>query len=165
MQYGHNTKAAYQGRGAGFNPNNRFEKLHLETDPDFMDENTTNLQTEYYLDNTRKILAKNDSPDVAFDYSINPYRGCEHGCIYCYARPTHEYFGLSAGLDFESKIIVKKEAPELSTESLKSILSLAADVFQREHVASNCTVLIRRGNGETLAKSRYRRGKVITNIY
>ena len=69
--------------------------------------------TEYFRDGTRTIITRNTSPDVGFETSLNPYRGCEHGCIYCYARPTHEYLGFSAGLDFESKIMVKTNAPEL----------------------------------------------------
>ena len=70
-------------------------------------------QTLYLRDSTRTIIATNDSPDVMIEASINPYRGCEHGCVYCFARPTHEYFGLSAGLDFETKIFVKLDAPQL----------------------------------------------------
>jgi len=74
----------------------------------------------YYVDPSRTLLSRNESPDVPFDVSLNPYRGCEHGCIYCYARPGHEYLGLSAGLDFESKIFVKQRAPELLREALAS---------------------------------------------
>ncbi len=77
-------------------------------------------RTIYLKDSTRKIIAHNDSPDVGFEWSINPYRGCEHGCIYCYARPTHEWLGFSAGLDFESRIMVKTDAPELLREELAS---------------------------------------------
>jgi DNA repair photolyase len=76
------------------------------------------LHTTFYTDATRTIITKNDSPDVGFEYGINSYRGCEHGCVYCYARPTHEYFGLSAGEDFESKIFVKERGPELLREKL-----------------------------------------------
>ena len=76
--------------------------------------------TEYLPDNSRTIIARNDSPDVGFEVSLNPYRGCEHGCIYCYARPTHEYLGFSAGLDFETKIMVKYDAPELLRLALSS---------------------------------------------
>ncbi|HKW14299.1 MAG TPA: PA0069 family radical SAM protein, partial [Candidatus Krumholzibacteria bacterium] len=76
------------------------------------------VPTEYFRDNTRGIIARNDSPDVGFDASINVYRGCAHGCSYCFARPTHEYLGLSAGLDFETKIFVKENAPELLREEL-----------------------------------------------
>src|SRR5258706_5419580 len=75
---------------------------------------------EVYEDHTRQILASNDSPDLGFTYSVNPYRGCEHGCSYCYARPTHEYLGFSAGLDFETKILVKEDAPELLRKELSS---------------------------------------------
>ena len=81
---------------------------------------TTSPRTIYLRDPTRTIIATNDSPDVGFEASINPYRGCEHGCIYCYARPTHEYLGLSAGLDFETKILVKEDAPELLREELNA---------------------------------------------
>jgi DNA repair photolyase len=77
-------------------------------------------QTVYLLDVSRSIIARNDSPDTGFDASINPYRGCSHGCAYCYARPTHEYLGLSAGLDFESKILVKRDAPKLLRKQLGS---------------------------------------------
>jgi DNA repair photolyase len=76
--------------------------------------------TEFLPDHSKNIIAYNDSPDVGFDASINPYRGCEHGCIYCYARPTHEYLGFSAGLDFETKIMVKQQAPELLRKELSS---------------------------------------------
>jgi DNA repair photolyase len=109
-----------QGRGSSFNPPNRFEALHLEPVYDELDggDATPKIPTMYYRDTSRSILAKNDSPDLPFTYSINPYRGCEHGCIYCYARPSHEYLGFSAGLDFETKIMVKMEAPELLTRTL-----------------------------------------------
>jgi DNA repair photolyase len=77
-------------------------------------------KTQYFRDGTKSIITRNNSPDVGFETSLNPYRGCEHGCIYCYARPTHEYLGFSAGLDFESKIVVKMDAPELLREELGS---------------------------------------------
>jgi DNA repair photolyase len=110
-----------QGRASTTNPVNRFEPIEISTDPAFLENNRSErIQTEYFSDNTKTILAKNDSPDVSFDYSINPYRGCEHGCIYCYARPTHEYFGLSCGLDFETKILIKKNAPHLLARQLGS---------------------------------------------
>ena len=89
------------GRGASGNPANRFEALHLEPDPeDEHDPERPARRTIYYRDFTRTIIAHNDSPDVGFESSINPYRGCEHGCIYCYARPTHEFLGFSAGTRF-----------------------------------------------------------------
>ncbi len=103
-----------KGRGVLYNPPNRFHPLEIEYDGDWLEEESPVLpQTQFYADATRQIFSFNDSPDVGFDTSINPYRGCEHGCAYCYARPTHEYFGLSAGLDFESKIFVKQQAPQL----------------------------------------------------
>ena len=68
----------------------------------------------FFHDTTRTIIATNDSPDVGFEASVNPYRGCEHGCVYCFARPTHEYLGFSAGLDFESKIMVKQNADKIA---------------------------------------------------
>ena len=109
------------GRGASFNPGNRFEPLHLEPDPeDEHDPERPARKTIYYRDFTQTIITHNDSPDVGFESSVNPYRGCEHGCIYCYARPTHEYLGFSAGLDFESRIMVKEDAPELLAAELAS---------------------------------------------
>jgi DNA repair photolyase len=101
-----------KGRGANLNPPNRFERLHVEPLDDHWEDDRT-VETEFLVDTSRTILAKNDSPDLDFRYSINPYRGCEHGCVYCYARPSHEYLGFSAGIDFESRILVKPEAPEL----------------------------------------------------
>src|SRR5438046_3875806 len=78
------------------------------------------FQTTVSVDSTRKIIARNDSPDISFDRSINPYRGCEHGCVYCFARPTHAYLGLSPGLDFESKLFMKPNAPELLERELSA---------------------------------------------
>ena len=100
-----------RGRGVTPNPSNRFERITLERDPSTVAEDPA-PRTQFFKDSTRSIVARNTSPDVGFDASINPYRGCEHGCAYCYARPTHEYLGLSAGLDFESKIFIKQDAPE-----------------------------------------------------
>src|SRR5205807_1548981 len=77
-------------------------------------------QTQFFADSSKSIIAYNDSPDVGFDASVNPYRGCEHGCVYCYARPSHEYLGFSAGLDFETKIMVKEDAPDLLRQELSS---------------------------------------------
>jgi DNA repair photolyase len=108
------------GRGAADNPANRFEKLHYEADPEAPADETPAPGTQFFRDTTRTLIATNDSPDVGFNASINPYRGCEHGCIYCYARPYHEYLGLSAGLDFETKIMVKEDAPLLLRRELAS---------------------------------------------
>lgn len=104
-----------KGRAASFNTPNRFEKTRPEPlDIDIpYNEEVPPLPTTFFNDTSKSILAKNDSPDLPFTFSINPYRGCEHGCIYCYARPSHEYLGFSAGLDFETKIMVKMNAPEL----------------------------------------------------
>lgn len=110
-----------RGRGAADNPANRFEKLAFERDGEILDEEGVPVPAAaYFMDTSRSIIARNDSPDVGFEYSINPYRGCSHGCIYCYARPTHEYLGFSAGLDFETKILVKDTAPELLRKELCS---------------------------------------------
>src|SRR5437868_3098922 len=128
-----------RGRGASWSPANRFEKLHVDLgDVDVVqvdqDDEPPSVATatygvpgerprpvtQYFRDGSRSIITRNNSPDVGFEASVNPYRGCEHGCIYCYARPTHEYLGFSAGLDFESKIVVKTNAPELLRAELES---------------------------------------------
>jgi DNA repair photolyase len=108
------------GRGAAANPKNRFEQIEVQPDPGKTDAEEPRPETVYLRDHSRSIVARNDSPDIGFDASVNPYRGCAHGCAYCYARPTHEYLGLSAGLDFESKILVKEGAPELLRKELSS---------------------------------------------
>jgi DNA repair photolyase len=119
-------RVSHTGRGAGYNPGNRFEEIHLESPPEdlaqyFEDPDPLRpVLTKFYFDHTKSILAKNDSPDIGFTYSINPYRGCEHGCIYCYARPSHEYLGFSSGLDFESKILVKTNAAALLDQQFRS---------------------------------------------
>lgn len=108
------------GRGARRNIPNQYERLHIDVDPGALEEEERrSVETVYLQDPSESILSKNESPDVPFEYSLNPYRGCEHGCPYCYARPSHEYWGLSAGLDFETKIFVKKNAPELLSERLQ----------------------------------------------
>ena len=100
-------------RGTASNPANRFEKIHLEPDADWNPEESPLPGTQFLRDKTSTIIAYNDSPDVGFDASINPYRGCEHGCIYCYARPSHAYLDLSPGIDFETKLFAKTNAAEL----------------------------------------------------
>ena len=114
-------------RGSAENPANRFERLAYAEDPEFVDdvaddggEREPALRTRYYRDPSRTLIARNESPDIGFGASINPYRGCMHGCIYCYARPTHEYLGLSAGLDFETHILVKEDAPALLEKTLRA---------------------------------------------
>jgi DNA repair photolyase len=110
------------GRGAAGNPKNRFEKIEVKPDADGLGEleDEPRPETVYYRDFSRSIIARNASPDIGFEASINPYRGCSHGCSYCFARPTHEYLGLSAGLDFESKVFVKEGAPGLLRKELSS---------------------------------------------
>jgi DNA repair photolyase len=110
--------APLRGRGPQINPPNRFEQLHVVPDPDCPPEEQPNPRTQFFFDSTETILARNDSPDVGFMYGINAYRGCEHGCSYCFARPFHEYLGWSSGLDFETKIMVKLRAPELLKREL-----------------------------------------------
>jgi DNA repair photolyase len=124
-----------KGRGSHLNPPNRFggpsyepDFEHLEYDDEYL-EGLRNPQTEYIPDRSKSIVTENDSPDVGFRFSINPYRGCQHGCAYCYARPTHEFLGFNAGLDFETKIIVKEDAPELFREFL------ARDAWRPEPIA------------------------------
>ncbi len=111
---------APRGRGAADNPPNRFIPLYYERDPDCSPHDAPAPVTRFFRDSARTVIATNDSPDVGFTHSVNPYRGCENGCSYCYARPFHEYLGLSAGLDFESKIFVKEDAPELLRRELSA---------------------------------------------
>ncbi|MGD0261918.1 MAG: PA0069 family radical SAM protein [Verrucomicrobiota bacterium] len=114
------TRSSPPARGAGSNPPNRFEHLSFERDADWDPEQDPLPRTVFLRDRSSKIITTNDSPDVGFEHSINPYRGCEHGCVYCFARPTHEYLGFSAGLDFETKIMVKEDAPKLLREELSA---------------------------------------------
>ncbi len=100
------------GRGASINPRGRFERLEITIDEEFEHE-AGRPPTVYYEDDTQTLITTNDSPDIGFRASLNPYRGCEHGCSYCYARPFHEYLGFSAGLEFETRILVKTSAPAL----------------------------------------------------
>lgn len=117
-----------RGRGALENPSGRFEMLDLETDAETynalyeagLEEEEKQIKTQTFRDTSRTVISTNDSPDIGMEATLNPYRGCEHGCIYCYARPTHEYLGLSAGVDFESKIFVKEEAASLLRQKLES---------------------------------------------
>jgi len=125
-------RANVVGRGAQINPTNRFARIEYVDDLshlEYVDEaDLPMVRTEYFVDASKSVVTENDSPDVFFRYSLNPYRGCSHGCSYCYARPTHEYLDLSAGLDFESKIFVKERAAELFRDWL------ARDKYQPELV-------------------------------
>jgi len=109
-----------RGRGAGLNPTGRFEALQRETVDDGWQtwEELPPFKTEVQVEKPRTAITRNESPDTPFDRSINPYRGCEHGCIYCFARPTHAYMGLSAGLDFETKLFAKPDAAKLLEREL-----------------------------------------------
>lgn len=112
-----------RGRGSADNPPNRFEKFHYDdsdVEIDEWEDERPAPTTQFFREQAKSIISTNDSPDVGFDTSINAYRGCEHGCIYCYARPFHEYLGFSSGIDFETKIIVKENAPELLRKELSS---------------------------------------------
>ena len=126
---------AAKGRGAAIRPPNRFLPTHCQPDLEQVEEDQEYLEslrsvpTQYLSDASKSIVSSNDSPDVFFRFSVNPYRGCAHGCSYCYARPTHEYLGLDAGLDFESKIFVKHRAPELFRDWL------ARETWQPEYIA------------------------------
>jgi DNA repair photolyase len=111
-----------RGRGTASNTSGRYEPLARVAFDDGWQgsEQLPPFKTTVTVDATRKIIARNDSPDLSFDRSINPYRGCEHGCVYCFARPTHAYLGLSPGLDFESKLFMKPNAPELLERELSA---------------------------------------------
>ena len=113
-------RARRRGRGTASNASGRYEPLARVAFDDGWQglEQLPPFKTTVTIDATRKIITHNDSPDISFDRSINPYRGCEHGCVYCFARPTHAYLGLSPGLDFESKLFMKPNAPELLEREL-----------------------------------------------
>ena len=109
-----------RGRGAQSNESGRFEaeaRVAFDDGWQSLDE-LPPFKTTVSLDTSRKVITRNKSPDIGFDRSINPYRGCEHGCVYCFARPTHAFLGLSPGLDFETKLLAKPDAPELLEKEL-----------------------------------------------
>ena len=109
-----------KGRGAQINTPNRFHEAISERDPRADLDSDQQLKTSYIPVHPKTIVNKIPSPDIPTDFGINPYQGCEHGCIYCYARNTHSFWGYSAGTDFETKILVKYEAPELLRKKLQS---------------------------------------------
>ena len=114
------------GRGPAINPANRFERIHVEADPEWLQAAATATgpvpppRTQFYVDGTESLLTHNTSPDVGPGWGLNCYRGCEHGCAYCFARPFHDYLGWSSGLDFETKILVKTRAPALLRAELSA---------------------------------------------
>lgn len=116
--------ADVRGRGAGLNPGNRFEDVRLHVLGEHLDQiaidhpDGVQVATRVYRDRSKGVLNEVDSPDLPFRWTVNPYRGCEHGCVYCYARPGHEYLGMSSGLDFETRILAKLDAPELLRSEL-----------------------------------------------
>jgi len=112
--------APTKGRGAPLNPEGRFERTTQEAYDDgwFQDDDRGALDTQVAVERVRSIISRNASPDIPFSQSINPYRGCEHGCVYCYARPSHAYLGLSPGLDFESRLVAKVNAAEVLRHEL-----------------------------------------------
>jgi len=118
------TRPPAKRRGAQIEPANRFESTRREEDFEHREHDEELLadkriiETQFIPDHSQSLLTENTSPDIPFRWSINPYRGCEHGCVYCYARPTHEYLGMNAGIDFETKIMVKLRAPELLRDAL-----------------------------------------------
>ena len=125
-----------RGRGAQSNESGRFEaeaRVAFDDGWQSLDE-LPPFKTTVSLDTSRKVITRNDSPDIGFDRSINPYRGCEHGCVYCFARPTHAFLGLSPGLDFESKLLAKPDAPELLEKELAALgLRAAHDRDRHQH--------------------------------
>ena len=119
-EFAKKASSGQRGRGAGANPSNRFEAITVEPDEDWDPREDRPVRTQFLKDLSQSIITYNNSPDIPFRAGINSFRGCEHGCSYCYARPTHEYLGFSAGLDFESRIMVKENAPELLRQELSS---------------------------------------------
>jgi DNA repair photolyase len=109
-----------RGRGAGVNPSGRYEPTSRHVFDDGWEslEELPPFRTEVQIERPRTVITRNDSPDISFDRSINPYRGCEHGCVYCFARPTHAYMGMSPGLDFEARLFAKPDAPKLLEREL-----------------------------------------------
>lgn len=148
-----------KGRGSAANPKNRFTENEVEYDVDEKTGQLNRPKTRLIPDHTTQIISRNNSPDIGFDVSVNPYRGCEHGCVYCYARPSHEFLGMSAGLDFESKIVVKYDAQKLLRKELSNpswkpqtlVMSGVTDPYQPIEKKLKIT----RGCIEVLAESHH----------
>ncbi|MDX1962574.1 MAG: PA0069 family radical SAM protein [Pirellulales bacterium] len=165
------------GRGANVAPQNRFERVRCDADYEHLGESAEELAelqsakkvtTAFYEDQSQSLIVENDSPDIPFRYSINPYRGCEHGCAYCYARPYHEYLGLNAGVDFETKILVKTAAPRLLREELNRARWTGRDIVAISGV-TDCyqpierELQITRGMIMVLAEARQAFGTITKN--
>ncbi|MDD9913873.1 MAG: PA0069 family radical SAM protein [Rhodospirillaceae bacterium] len=153
---------ARKGRGAASNRTGRFEaqeRVHFDDGWEGDGEAPPPLRTTVGIDSARRAIAYNESPDVPFDRSINPYRGCEHGCIYCFARPTHAYYGLSPGLDFETRLFQKPDAPERLAEELRkpsykpAFIALGANTDPYQPIERN--LLITRRILQVLANFRH----------
>ncbi|MTI89143.1 MAG: PA0069 family radical SAM protein [Balneolaceae bacterium] len=160
-------KNPIRGRGASDNPINRFEGNYIDYELDEETGEKPSPKTQLIRDDTKTVISYNNSPDIPFDAGLNPYRGCEHGCIYCFARPYHEYLGYSLGLDFESKIVVKYDAPALLRKELSSpkwkpqmiAMSGVTDVYQPIEKKLKIT----RGCLEVLAEFRNPVGLITKN--
>ena len=157
-----------KGRGAQINPSNKFDKyVYDDQTSHLLEEGENQIRTQYIEVFPKTILNKVDSPDIPFDYSMNPYQGCEHGCVYCYARNTHPFWGYSAGLDFEQKILYKKEAQKLLSKRLAStkwkatpiMLSGNTDCYQ----PAEKSLMITRAILETFWKYRHPVGLITKN--
>lgn len=150
-----------RGRGAVTNPVGRFEPYSRSLEDDGWDSlsDLPPFKTEVSYETARKIITRNQSPDISFDRSINPYRGCEHGCVYCFARPTHSYLGLSPGLDFESKLTVKPNAAELLAKELADpkyeVRTMALGTNTDPYQPIEREYRITRGILEVLAKTKH----------
>jgi DNA repair photolyase len=161
MSHGIAGKKTFKGRGALSNPAGRFEKTGVESFDDgwYVEEQPHSIATTLQPDRAKGVITTNDSPDIGFDYSINPYRGCSHGCIYCYARPSHAYMGLSPGLDFETRLFYKADAAKVLESELarpsyrcKSImLGANTDPYQPDERH----MLVTRSILEVLARCRH----------
>src|SRR5215813_7384981 len=161
MSHGILGKKALKGRGALSNPAGRFERTGIESFDDgwYVEEQTDSIETTLEPDRAKTVISTNDSPDIGFDYSINPYRGCSHGCIYCYARPSHAYMGLSPGRDFETRLFYKADAAKV----LESELARPAYVCKPIMLGANTDpyqpderhMLVTRSILEVLARCRH----------